>query len=658
MSKKISSIILFLLSLFSLQAQISNPVTWSAVSTKIQSNEYEIIVTAEVEDHWHIYSQYLNEDDGPIATEIDFKAKGIELLGKTKEPKGITAFDKTFEMEITYHEGKVDFKQKIKINSDFKDPVEVTAFFMVCDDEKCLPPEEKKLTINLLGVSGNQVAPVSTSLSAQDLELSKKLQLGIKSTEEFKISETAKKSLWSLFFLGFIGGFIALLTPCVFPMIPLTVSFFSHSSGGSKGGVIKALMYGFFIVITYILVSIPFHLLDSVNPDILNNVSTNSWLNISFFIIFVFFAISFFGYFEITLPSKWSNAMDSKATQLGGGLGVFFMALTLVLVSFSCTGPILGSLLGGSLTNDGGAIQLTYGLAGFGLALALPFAFFALFPNLLKKLPKSGGWMTTVKVVLGFVELAFALKFLSNADLVQHWGLLKREVFVGLWIIIALGLAAYLFGLFRFPHDAPNQKISGTRKIIALIALAFAGYLVPGLLKTEEANLKLLSGFPPPMVYSIYKDQAKLFSAHSYTDFYEGLAEAKKQQKPILIDFTGWACVNCRKMEENVWSDSKIKQILENEVILISLYVDDRKELPKEEQFRFLYSGTNSVKNIKTIGSKWATFQTINFKNNSQPYYVLMDQDFQLLQQPVGNTPNKTEYYNWLVKGLKNYSIQ
>ncbi len=658
MSKKISISILFLLSLFSLQAQISDPVIWSATSKKLQDNIHEITVTAKVEDHWHIYSQYLNEDDGPIATEIGFKAKGIELLGKTKEPKGITAFDKTFEMEITYHEGEVDFKQKIKTNSDFKDPVEVTTFFMVCDDEKCLPPEEKKLVVNLLGASENQVVLTNTNLSERDLELSKKLQLGIKSTEEFKISETAKKSLWSLFFLGFIGGFIALLTPCVFPMIPLTVSFFSHSSGSSKGGVVKALMYGFFIVITYILVSVPFHLLDSVNPDILNNVSTNSWLNISFFIIFVFFAISFFGYFEITLPSKWSNAMDSKATQLGGGLGVFFMALTLVLVSFSCTGPILGSLLGGSLTNDGGAIQLTYGLAGFGLALALPFAFFALFPNLLKKLPKSGGWMTTVKVVLGFVELAFALKFLSNADLVQHWGLLKREVFVGLWIIIALGLAAYLFGLFRFPHDAPNQKISGARKILALVVLAFAGYLVPGLLKTEEANLKLLSGFPPPMVYSIYKDQSKSFSAHSYTDFYEGLAEAKKQQKPILIDFTGWACVNCRKMEENVWSDPKIKQILENEVILISLYVDDRKELPKEEQFSFLYPETNNVKKINTVGNKWATFQTINFKNNSQPYYVLMNQDFQLLQQPVGNTPNKIEYYNWLVDGLKNYSIK
>lgn len=654
MIKKISALILLVTGLLSMQAQISNPVTWSAISNKVSTNEYEITVTAQVEDHWHIYSQHLNKDDGPIATEISFQSQGIELLGGTSEPKGITAFDKTFEMEITYHEGKVDFKQRIKTLSNFKDPVAITAFFMVCDDEKCLPPEEVALKISLLTGSSNQLTANEVKLDARDIELSKKLRLDIKTTEEFKISETAKKSLWSLFFLGFIGGFIALLTPCVFPMIPLTVSFFSHSSESSSGGLIKALMYGFFIVVTYVLVSIPFHLLDSVNPDILNNVSTNSWLNLTFFVIFVVFAVSFFGYFEITLPSKWSNAMDSKATQLGGGLGVFFMALTLVLVSFSCTGPILGSLLGGSLTNDGGAIQLTYGLAGFGLALALPFAFFALFPNLLKKLPKSGGWMTTVKVVLGFVELAFALKFLSNADLVQHWGILKREVFIGLWILIALGLAAYLFGLFKFPHDAPNQKISSVRKVLGALVLVFAGYLVPGLFQTNKANLKILSGFPPPMVYSIYKNQAALFSAHSYTDFESGLAEAKKQQKPILIDFTGWACVNCRKMEENVWSDPKIKKILQNEVILISLYVDDREELPKKEQFHFLYPGTKNIKQIKTIGSKWATFQTINFKNNSQPYYVLMDHNFKLLQQPVGNTPDITAYYNWLVDGLKN----
>ena len=784
--KAFKVVLLLLLTAFSVQGQISDPVKWSASSSKIGDKEYEITVTATIEEHWHIYSQFLEGDDGPIASEIDFKATGLELLGKTTEPKEITGFDKTFEMNITYHEGKVDFKQRVKVGDNFKDPVSITAFSMACNDERCLPPEEKELFINLnnkqtekiewkvgsekisdkeynitfkaslldnwhiysqkpqgddgpiattitiknsnVELIGKVIEPVGISkyekalkqnvtyfenevtfkqkikvgndfkgvldasvlfmlcddkmclppetvdfkinirnstssgivknnmtISNRDKQLSEQLRLDIKSTPDFEISQTTKKSLWNLFLLGFIGGFIALLTPCVFPMIPLTVSFFSHSSGGSRAGVFKALMYGFFIVVTYILVSVPFHLLDSVNPDILNNVSTNTWLNITFFIIFIIFAISFFGYFEITLPSKWSNAMDSKATQLGGGLGVFFMALTLVLVSFSCTGPILGSLLGGSLTNDGGAIQLTYGLAGFGLALALPFAFFALFPNLLKKLPKSGGWMTTVKVILGFVEVALALKFFSNADLVEHWGILKREVFVGLWILIALGLAGYLFGLYRFPHDSPNQKISGTRKVLAIIALVFAGYLAPGVLQTKEANLKMLSGFPPPMQYSIYSEQEAHFKAHSFTSFKEGLKEAKKVGKPILIDFTGWACVNCRKMEENVWSDSKIKQILDNEVVLVSLYVDDRKALPEQEQFLFKYKGTSNTKKIKTVGDKWATFQTINFKNNSQPYYVMLDADLNLLQQPVGNTPNVEVYYNWLKTGLINF---
>ena len=398
--------------------------------------------------------------------------------------------------------------------------------------------------------------------------------------------------------------------------------------------------------------------MDSANPDMLNNVSTNTWLNVIFFVIFIAFAFSFFGYFEITLPSKWSNAMDAKANQVGGYLGVFFMAITLVLVSFSCTGPILGSLLGGSLSNDGGATQLTYGLAGFGLALALPFAFFALFPNLLKKLPKSGGWMTTVKVILGFIELAFAFKFLSNADLVEHWGLLKREVFIGIWILIFLGLAGYLFGLFKFPHDAPNAKISLTRKILGGTSLVFAIYLVQGILPSEEPNLKLLSGFPPPVFYSIYNDSEK--NSHDgeyvFTNFEDGLKASKALRKPMLIDFTGWACVNCRKMEEQVWVDPSVNKIIKEDVILISLYVDDREELPKEQQFVYSYPNSNKTKRIKTVGDKWAAFQTINFLNNSQPYYVLMDGDYNLLQKPIGYTPDASTYANWLNTGLANYN--
>ena len=630
-------------------AQISNPVTWEVASRKLDDSSFEVIYKAQIEKGWHLYSQTIEGDDGPIPTEILVSGVGVQSEALAKEPKGVEAFDKTFQMNIKYFEDEVVFKKLVKINQDYEDPLKASVFFMVCDDEKCLPPEEKEFELNLLNPSKAHV--VNKSCTALDIEKSNDLILDI-DLNGYKISEFEKKSLWTIFFLGFIGGLIALLTPCVFPMIPLTVSFFSHSSGSNGQAVFKALLYGFFILIVYLLVSVPFHILDSANPDMLNNVSTNTWLNLVFFVVFILFAISFFGYFEITLPSKWSNAMDSKATQLGGVLGVFFMALTLALVSFSCTGPILGSLLGGSLSNDGGAIQLTYGLAGFGLALALPFAFFALFPNLLKKLPKSGGWMSTVKAVLGFVELAFALKFLSNADLVEHWGVLKREVFIGIWIVIALGLAAYLFGVFKFPHDAPNQKISKGRKITGVVTLLFVIYLIPGLLP-GKGSLKLLSGFPPPNYYSVYENNTAAINANVYKDFSEGLEVSKTTGKPMLLDFTGWACVNCRKMEENVWVVDEIKSILENDVVIVSLYVDDRKALPSEEQFTFCYPNSELTKTVETIGDKWSAFQTVNFKNNSQPYYVLLTSDLKLLNAPIGNTPNYVSYLEWLKDGLK-----
>ena len=630
-------------------AQISNPVTWEVTSKKVDDTSFEVIYKAQIEKGWHLYSQNIEGDDGPIPTEIMVSGVGVQSEGLAEEPKGVEAFDKTFQMNIKYFENEVTFKKLVKITQDYKDPLKASVFFMVCDDEKCLPPEEKEFELNLLKPAKAKV--VNKACTALDIEKSNDLILDI-DLNGYEISEFEKKSLWTIFFLGFIGGLIALLTPCVFPMIPLTVSFFSHSSGSNGQAVFKAVLYGFFILIVYLLVSVPFHILDSANPDMLNNVSTNTWLNMVFFVVFIVFAISFFGYFEITLPSKWSNAMDSKATQLGGVLGVFFMALTLALVSFSCTGPILGSLLGGSLSNDGGAIQLTYGLAGFGLALALPFAFFALFPNLLKKLPKSGGWMSTVKAVLGFVELAFALKFLSNADLVEHWGILKREIFIGIWIVIALGLAAYLFGVFKFPHDAPNQKISKGRKVTGIITLLFVAYLVPGLLP-GKGSLKLLSGFPPPNYYSIYENNTAAIDAKVFKDFNQGLEASEKSGKPMLIDFTGWACVNCRKMEENVWVVDEIKSILENDVVIVSLYVDDRKLLTDNDQFTFCYPDSELTKSIKTVGDKWSAFQTVNFKNNSQPYYVLMTSNYKLLNTPIGNTPNYVTYLNWLKLGLK-----
>ena len=486
--------------------------------------------------------------------------------------------------------------------------------------------------------------------------LSEKLNLKITGWDDFKVEEVKEKSNFTIFLLGFLGGFIALLTPCVFPMIPLTVSFFSKSAGNTQKGMANSILYGFFIFLIYFLLSLPFHVLDSLDPEFLNNVSTNVTLNVAFFIIFLVFAFSFFGYYELTLPASWSNALDNKANKIGGWIGIFFMALTLAIVSFSCTGPILGTLLGSSLSTDGGAIQLTLGMSGFGLALALPFTLFAMFPKWLNSLPKSGGWLNTIKVVLGFIELALALKFLSNADLVQHWGLLKRELFIALWVIIGIGMAVYLFGKLRFPHDGPIKKLSKSRIVFGILTIAFVIYLLPGLTNTKYANLKLLSGFPPPMFYSYYDKKTECpLGLNCYKDLDEGLTAAKLENKPIMLDFTGWACVNCRKMEEHVWSTSKVYDILNKEYIVISLYVDDRKELMENDKFDYL-KPNGSVKKIKTVGDKWATLQTINFQNNSQPFYVLLDHNMQLLNHTKSYTPDVDEYYEWLKTGLDRYN--
>jgi thiol:disulfide interchange protein DsbD len=431
------------------------------------------------------------------------------------------------------------------------------------------------------------------------------------------------------------------------------VSFFTKGSEDRKKGMSNALTYGGFILGIYLIFSIPFHLLGSVNPEIFNEVSTNPWLNIFFFVIFIVFAISFFGYFEITLPSSWVNRMDANASRFGGMIGIFFMALTLALVSFSCTGPILGSLLAGALTADGGAWQLTMGMGGFGLALALPFALFALFPQWLNSLPRSGSWLNTVKVVLGFLELGLAIKFLSNADLVMNWGLLPREVFIGLWVLIGIGLAMYLFGFIRFPHDSPNVKPSKVRLGLGVLTTAFVVYLLPGLTMAESRNLKLLSGFPPPLFYSLYHQESDCpLGLPCEHDLNEGFTRAKREGKPVLLDFTGWACVNCRKMEENVWPEQGIFDLLSKEYVLVSLYVDDKRDMPEDEQF--IHETTSGVKKpIVTKGNKWATFQAENFTSASQPLYVLLSPDGLLLTDPVGYTPNKAEYEVFLKRGLE-----
>ncbi len=632
------------------------------VSAKPEGNNiFELQIKATIAENWHLPSQrpIPEGENGPIPTEFTFifENDAYELIGETTEPAGIEKFDKIFKTDLKYFIDEAVFTQKIKVNNA-EETLLLDVLFMICDDEKCLPPDVKAFELNFdlatqtLNVSGQQI-----EVDASDQELTNSLKIDLKE-DRFTLAEKENEepdTNFTIFLLGFFGGFIALLTPCVFPMIPLTVSFFTKGARTRKIGLLNAIMYAVFIVAIYLILSIPFHLLDSVNPEILNNISTNTYLNIFFFFIFIVFAISFFGYFEITLPQSWSNRLDQKATSVGGVFGVFFMALTLALVSFSCTGPILGSLLGGSLSSDGGATQLSFGMGGFGLALALPFGLFALFPNWLNSLPKSGGWMTTLKVVLGFLELGLAFKFLSNADMVEHWGFLKREIFIGIWVVIAFAMTLYLFGKIKFPHDPEKPVLKPTRIIVGVITLVFAIYLIPGLTNTSHANLKLLSGFPPPMFYSVYdKETDGPLGLKAYKDFDEGVAAAKAENKPILLDFTGWACVNCRKMEEQVWSDPRVFETIQDDYILISLYVDDRKDLPEDQQFNF-ERPNGGVKQIKTIGDKWATFQTVNFANNSQPFYVLMDANFQMLNKTVAYMPDVDAYLAWLQQGLSEF---
>lgn len=665
--KYLLTLALFVTAFFSSQAQVFNspnsqqmedPISWDAKLEKQNDSIYDIVFTATLEKGWHLYSQEVG-DDGPIPTSFVFQNTSddtYELVGETWEPDVPPIYDEVFGMDIKFFKDEAEFVQTIKV-FDPSTIIEAEVNFMVCNDELCLPPDLVPFQISVNENKATQ-GYGDVNITALDLERTEDLNIDIQGWEKFEVEEEEATGYLNLFLLGFLGGLIALLTPCVFPMIPLTVSFFTKGAKTPKKGLVNAILYGVFIFAIYLLLSVPFHLLDSIAPEILNNISTNVTLNIIFFIIFVFFAFSFFGYYEITLPASWSSKMDDKASSIGGYVGIFFMALTLAIVSFSCTGPILGSLLGGSLTSDGGATQLSYGMGGFGLALALPFALFALFPNWLNSLPKSGGWLNTVKVVLGFVELGLAFKFLSNADLVEHWGLLKREIFIGIWIIIAIGLMLYFFRIIQFPHDGPKKKISKTRFAFGALTFIFVLYLFPGLTNSGFANLKLLSGFPPPLFYSVYEKETEgPLGLKAYKDWDEGLEAAKEQNKPIILDFTGWACVNCRKMEEQVWSEPEIYETLNNDYILISLYVDDKLKLPENEQFNYVHPN-GKIKKIKTIGDKWATFQTINFRNNSQPFYVLLDPNINLLNEPVGYTPNEKEYQNWLEQGLINYMVK
>ena len=650
--KKLGILFLLFFTLNSFAQTESNPAVFSTSVEKISEDTYDLIFTVKILDQWHLYSQY-NPEDASLPLEISAAKNetGFELVGKAVESKTYNEYSNVWEKEEIFFKEKAIITQRIQLNNTDITSITLTFFAQVCK-EVCIQIEED-FTFSL---DGKAIVTKEVELDEKSKQLSKQLILPLKNKEllEQDTDENQQKEgLFTIFLLGFVGGLLALLTPCVFPMIPLTVSFFTKQSQAKAKGISNAILYGICIVVIYLLLSLPFHFLDSINPEILNTISTNVWLNSFFFAILVFFAFSFFGYYEITLPSSWGDKMDT-ASNVGGLIGIFFMALTLAIVSFSCTGPILGSLLAGSLTADSGAMQLSAGMTGFGLALALPFTLFALFPNWLKSLPSSGGWLNTTKVILGFLELAFAFKFFSNADLVAHWDLLKREVFIGIWIVIFIGLALYILKKIRFPHDSTDKKISFSRGSFGILVLAFVIYLIPGTFKTPSWNLSLLSGFPPPQFYSIYEQENDCpLGLNCYKVFEVGLAAAKAANKPILLDFTGWACVNCRKVEENVWSNPAIYKLLKEDYILISLYVDDRKELPETAQFNFKRAN-GQLKEITTVGDKWATFQTVNFKTASQPYYVQLTSELQILNRAEQYTDIDT-YLAWLQEGIINF---
>ena len=647
-------ILIIIASVFSLTLATAqseeDPVLWSHEVEETSPGEYLLTFKGKILDGWHVYSQYTAEG-GSLPSIFTYEGEGeeYELIGQTEEGPTIEEFSEIFEVEETFFKGEALFYQKIKLIDPAVRQLKVNLFYQVCK-EVCIP-KEIDFAISL---DGSEAIFEQPKLDERSLVLGSGLKLDLKNKELLNggngLDPKNKSGLWAIFGLGFIGGLIALLTPCVFPMIPLTVSFFTKRSHNRSKGTANAILYGLFIVLIYFLLSLPFHLFDTIDSQILNTIATNIWLNLFFFLIFVFFAFSFFGYYELTLPSSWSNKMDAASSRAGGVLGIFFMAVTLAIVSFSCTGPILGGLLGSTALSIGDvATNLSAGMVGFGLALALPFGLFALFPSWLNSLPRSGSWMNTVKVFLGFLELALAFKFLSNADLVGNWGIFKREIFLGIWILLFVLLALYLFGLIRFPHEERQSKVSLTRKTIGLISTVFALYLVSGLF--NYSSLKLLSGFPPPDFYSVVeKDSECPLGINCFKDFEEGIAYARNEQKPVLLDFTGWACVNCRKMEETVWSEPDVYPLIKEDYVLISLYIDDRTLLPESEQFNFEFE-SGKVKNINTIGEKWGTFQTLNFGSASQPYYVLLSPDLEVLNTSIQNTDSET-YRNWLQQGL------
>lgn len=628
----------------SIQDSASAIKGWKVESRRIAEGKYELSFSVPDVGEWQLYAPNQLLAETPT-TELKFRDSSIVQDGPfvlIAKPASVNSSIFPDSL-IQVFDSSAAWKSTIVINNDtIPASLQGELYYTYGKGNEFYPSTVLPFTVKLEGG-----IDISAKIKVASIDISRPVaSCGDEGTED--------KSILAIFLLGFLGGLIALLTPCVFPMIPVTVTFFTKKSQDKRRGIVNAILYGLFIFLIYILITVPFHIANTaISPEIFNNISTNIWLNFIFFAVFVVFALSFFGLFEIGLPSGFANKMDSKSG-LGNLGGIFFMATTLAIVSFSCTGPILGTLLVG--VADQGAWPLTAGAAGFGLALGLPFALFAMFPQWLQSLPRSGGWMTDVKVVLGFLELAMAVKFLSNADLVQQWGLLKREVFIGLWTLTGLLIVLYLLGIIRFSHSSPVKKYSPSRMFFIGLFAAATLYLAPGLTNTKWANLRLISGFPPPLCYSVYENPVNCKRGFKplENDYEAALARARKENKPVLIDFTGWACVNCRRMEESVWTNPLVDSLMKHEFVVVSLYVDERRNLPLAEQTTVRVAN-GKEKSIVTVGDKWATFQTENFGATSQPQYAIISADEKALTKTKFYTPDAEKFAEWLQCGIETF---
>ena len=659
-----------LIGMLPMLAQMQEPIKFQTELKKISDTEAELVFNATIDAGWHLYSTDLPED-GPVSATINFdKMEGAELVGKlTPQGKVIEHFDNMFEMTLRYFEGKGTFVQKVKFtggNYALKGYLQYGA----CNDENCLPPTDVEFSytgeakgtasvpaskINPATQAHTEPLPIAEAPATTDALVTNEVGNNdlwtpvidkLTAFGQAEDSSTANQSLWVIFITGLVGGLVALFTPCVWPIIPMTVSFFlKRSKDDKKKGIRDAWLYGASIVVIYVILGLAVTLIFGASA--LNALSTNAVFNILFFLMLVVFAASFFGAFEITLPASWSNAVDSKAEKTTGFLSIFLMAFTLTLVSFSCTGPIIGFLLV-EVSTSGNIIGPAVGMLGFAIALALPFTLFAMFPSWLKSMPKSGNWMNVIKVTLGFLELAFALKFLSVADLAYGWHILDRETFLSLWIMIFALLGFYLLGKIKFPHDEEeDDKVGVTRFFLALISLAFAVYMVPGL---WGAPLRAISAFAPPSTTQDFVLNKNEMQTH-FLDYEEGMAYAKKAGKPVLLDFTGHGCVNCRKMENAVWIDQNVKQIIDNDYVLISLYVDEKAPIP--EHITVMENGKERT--LRTVGDKWSYLQRVKFGANAQPFYVLVDNEGNPLNQSYSYDEDVAKYIDFLKTGLKNY---